>query len=250
MPEGAVTTGPVPDAGPTSSSTTHEIRITTGGKISNWVEFALKFLKDSPDAVLVLHTLPLDLKGKGKAPPPTATDDTSGAQEQPQPPANADTGKSQTLAKKRSGMQPSTNAISKLISVAEIIKREYLKLADDALVGLYQYNELGTLEDLGLASQPQSEEDADLELARSQAIIQALDGVKNVRIQRTPYMRITLSPKEVSDLAAVTHPATAQRPEKRQLSKSAKGRLKKRLKKSADASVAPGAGAGAETAGP
>ena len=72
-------------------------------------------------------------------------------------------------------MKPSTNAIPKLISVVEIIKREYLKLPNDTLVGLYQYNELGTLEDLGLTPWPQSD---DPQLARSQAIVQALDGLK------------------------------------------------------------------------
>ncbi|VDB88697.1 unnamed protein product [Peniophora sp. CBMAI 1063] len=230
--------------GKSSSSTTHEIRITTGGKISNWVEFALKFLKNSPDAKLILHTLPHDLKGKGKAPP--ITNEASTEQEQTRSPSDANEAK--PPAKKSGGIHPSTNAIAKLITVTEIIKREYLKLPDSTLVGLYQYNELGTLEDLGLAPHPQVEEEDDVELARSRSIIQALDGVKNVRIQRTPYMRVTLSSKEIPDLAAVTHPATAQRPEKRRLSKSAKGRLKKRLKKTAEGAVAPDPGDGGETA--
>ena len=69
------------------------------------------------------------------------------------------------------------------------------------------------------------EEGEDVEMARSQAIIEALDGVKkfvrtiytavclltglnSIRIQRTPYMRVALSPREILDLAAVTHPAT------------------------------------------
>ena len=122
-------------------------------------------------------------------------------------------------------MHPSTAAIAKLISVTEIIKREYLKLPHTSLVGLYQYNELGTLEDLGLSPHPQQEDGEDVEMVRSQAIIEALDGVKkfvttiytavclltglnSIRIQRTPYMRVALSPREILDLAAVTHPAT------------------------------------------
>lgn len=104
------------------------------------------------------------------------TDEAPVAQGQPHRPTNA--GQNPAPTKKSKGVQPSTNAISKLISVSEIIKREYLKLTDDRLVGLYQYNELGTLEDLGLAPQTNSEEADDPEVARSQAIIQALDGVK------------------------------------------------------------------------
>ena len=96
----------------------------------------------------------------------------------PQPPAKAGADKRESATKKSSGMHPSTAAIAKLISVTEIIKREYLKLPHTSLVVLYQYNELGTLEDLGLSPQPQQEGGEDVEMVRSQAIIQALDGVK------------------------------------------------------------------------
>jgi hypothetical protein len=44
--------------------------------------------------------------------------------------------------------------IPKLISVVEIVKREYIKVLEQQrsirLEGLYQYNEIGNLEDLGL----------------------------------------------------------------------------------------------------
>jgi hypothetical protein len=42
----------------------------------------------------------------------------------------------------------STDTIPKLISVAEIIKREYLKSCNTRSTGLHQYNQVGCLEDL------------------------------------------------------------------------------------------------------
>ena len=51
-------------------------------------------------------------------------------------------------------MAPSTTLIPRLVSVVEIIKREYVKKLDPALAekgclaGLHQYNEVGALEDL------------------------------------------------------------------------------------------------------
>ena len=81
-------------------------------------------------------------------------------------------------AKGKERMPQSVSNVPRLISVVEIIKREYLKIADTSLVGLYQYNELSTLEDLGLRPDPRPVEEEGGEIARTQAIIQALDGVK------------------------------------------------------------------------
>jgi hypothetical protein len=76
--------------------------------------------------------------------------------------------------------------VSRLISVVEIIKREYLKILETThstrLHGLHQYNEIGTLEDLGLmvASSNQTADAKELESAReverSQNIIEAISG--------------------------------------------------------------------------
>lgn len=67
-----------------------------------------------------------------------------------------------------------TSIIPRLISVVEIIKREFLKRLHEKhskrLVGLHQYNQLGTLEDLGYGESegtPQS---------RDQQIAYALEG--------------------------------------------------------------------------
>jgi hypothetical protein len=69
--------------------------------------------------------------------------------------------------------------VPRLISVVEIIKREYMKKLElehsSSLLGLHQYNEIGTLEELGIgAPDPGLPQDADS--LRSQAIVAALEG--------------------------------------------------------------------------
>lgn len=51
-------------------------------------------------------------------------------------------------AKAKEGITPCTSTIPRLISVTEIIKREYLKRTRKSLVGLHQYTEMACLEDL------------------------------------------------------------------------------------------------------
>lgn len=77
-------------------------------------------------------------------------------------------------------LSPSTSTVSQLISVVEIIKREYLKVLETKhstrLHGLHQYNEIGTLEDLGIVVAPSTTDAKDPESARSQNIIEAVSG--------------------------------------------------------------------------
>lgn len=69
--------------------------------------------------------------------------------------------------------------IPRLISVVEIIKREYFNILHEKrsnrLNGLYQYNEIGTLEQLGVSVSRNTEE-VSPEDARSLQIIEALSG--------------------------------------------------------------------------
>jgi hypothetical protein len=78
--------------------------------------------------------------------------------------------------------------VSRLISVVEIIKREYLKTLatthSTRLHGLHQYNEIGTLEDLGVvvgssnqtADAKELESESAQEVERSRNIIKAISG--------------------------------------------------------------------------
>ena len=124
---------------------------------------------------------------------------------------------------------PSTSTVSRLISVVEIIKREYLKILKTThstkLHGLHQYNEIGTL---GLVVTSTSNQTADAielesarEVERSQNIIEAISGkhllvlssqpgpsskleslmcLFSTRRKETPFMRITLSTSELPEL--------------------------------------------------
>ena len=112
-----------------------------------WIAFALDNLLDDSDGAkpVVLHTLP--------NPNPN-----------PKAPSAPSTSSSSTLL------------IPRLISVVEIIKREYIKTLEmkhsTRLSGLHQYNEVGSLEELGLT--PDNEEGDQ----RALELIRALEGKK------------------------------------------------------------------------
>jgi hypothetical protein len=72
--------------------------------------------------------------------------------------------------------------VPRLISVAEIIKREYLNVLQEKrssrMFGLYQYNQIGTLEQLGVSVNPSAAaaDKPSPEDLRSLQIIDALRG--------------------------------------------------------------------------
>ncbi|TBU25179.1 hypothetical protein BD311DRAFT_728165 [Dichomitus squalens] len=204
-------------------STVKEIRITTHGKIKTWVAFALEHFKNHEAAPLVLHTLPAS---KGKAP---TVDDQAGVQDdapQGHPPGEKDN----VARPKTNGLHPTMSTIPRLISVVEIIKREYLKTLDPTLArqgslsGLHQYNEIGSLEEEGLLEGSGNDEQD-----RQEALLQALSGRNHLKQKRTAFMRVTLCRKEAPDL--VRRGATYQQPAVRKLTKSTRARLKKKQNK-------------------
>jgi len=132
-----------------SSKGPHRMRITSGGQVAGYVNFALTFLKvcptqpryqltrqENPDRSLVLHTLP---------------------------PNNTESSSSKPGS---SSLSSALLATPKLVSVAEKIKREYMSYINakdigkgkNKAVGIWQYNESGTLsqgeeqQELGLES--------------------------------------------------------------------------------------------------
>ncbi|KAF5363376.1 hypothetical protein D9756_000012 [Leucocoprinus leucothites] len=170
-----------------------QLRITSNGKIKSFVSFALEFFQKYDSRPLVLHTLPRDPPGQTKG-----------------------------------DLNNVTLVIPRLISVVEIIKREYIKILVDThsprLVGLHQYNQLGTLEDLGYGETVEDDEDD----TRDKQIAFALEGKNHIKLKQTPYLQITLSLEKIPELG---QSATYQPPATRKLSKSAKARAKKREKK-------------------
>ncbi|KAH9848427.1 hypothetical protein C2E23DRAFT_843922 [Lenzites betulinus] len=189
----------------------HEVRITNHGKIASWVAFALDHLQKNEDKPLVLHTLPAT-KGKPAVPADDIAEQGAGEKKG-----------------KREGLHPSMSTIPRLVSVVEIIKREYLKTLNPAqaeagsLSGLHQYNEIGDLEEAGYI------ERAEDEAGRLESLAHALEGRNHVKQKKIGFMRVTLSRREIPGLVGLG--ATYQRPALRKLNKSARARLKKKLRK-------------------
>jgi hypothetical protein len=127
--------------------------------------------QENEKKALVLHTLPAVNKTGSIMSGKTGVDAGD----------NDDTQANDTATKdKKKGLSPSTTAIPRLITVAEIIKREYL-LAMDArrmpdLVGLYQYNEIGCIEN-GVENEADEETDEGAE-DRMKMLAKALEGKK------------------------------------------------------------------------
>ncbi|KZS99931.1 uncharacterized protein LAESUDRAFT_667324 [Laetiporus sulphureus 93-53] len=214
-----------PTDGGVSSGTSHEIRITNHGKIRAWVEFALEFFQKNPDRPLTFHTLPA-AKSKGAdrqcAAQETGGDETEGQAE------------AATVAKKQQRMHTSMSTIPRLVSVVEIVKREYLKTLDPGLSeagklsGLHQYNEVGELE-VDISAETSEEQ-------RQMALAIALQGRRHLQQRKVAFMKVTLCRQQLPELVASG--ATYQQPQLRSLSKSAKARLNRRLKKGEQANEA------------
>ncbi len=107
--------------------------------------------------------------------------------------------------------------VPRLVSVVEIIKREYIKTLElshsTRLLGLHQYNQVGSLEELGMA--PVISDSIGEGEQRAENLIKALDGKKcvcsflwsthvsqssSIKHVQTPYMKITLSLVELPEL--------------------------------------------------
>jgi len=134
--------------------------------------------QDNEERALVLHTLPLAAGGKSKenGKNEVAASEGNEPREAPQLPQGTDAIKKET----RSGLSASTTTIPRLITVVEIIKREYLAAMNarrsPQIVGLFQYNEVGSLEDqVGNEKGGEGEENAG---DRMKMIAEALTGSK------------------------------------------------------------------------
>ena len=139
-----------------SSSAPHKIRITSSGSIKAYVRFALAFLEEHPARPLVLHTIP---------------------------PSDS---KPNTEKSANSTVDSGTLLAPRLISVVEIIKREYLARLSSTgkgsgkhkARGVWQYTETGLLPKEGSAAEP-LDESGGMEggkNARSEQLVRALEG--------------------------------------------------------------------------
>jgi len=172
---------PGPADAPMDTDGRHEryIRVTNHGKMRSWIAFSLNFFAvcfvfcqvpgiylygqaSDEDKRLVLHTLPSKINPE------------------------ADLSRQPPISVTQQDASTATSVTPRLVSVVEVIKREFIKnLEKDRsprLKGLHQYNEIMTLEELGIAVTPSlSNKDhailaATEEARRSQAILLALSG--------------------------------------------------------------------------
>ncbi|KAJ8472763.1 hypothetical protein ONZ45_g16541 [Pleurotus djamor] len=239
----------------------HYLRITSQAKLKCLVSFSLKYFEvctisfmkrvnpnrlrkdvDEIGKVLVLHTLPPPVAQKILR---TGTNvDEVDAHEQKTAKPNPDSDVPQTTEGSTTASIPKITEITpKLITVVEIIKREYIKLLEirksTRFIGLHQYNQIGSIDNSQLpnggSSLPVKEHNPEVvEAERSQNILKALEGKNYLKQTQTPYMVVTLSTEPLPQLAE--QGASYQPPAKRVQSKSAKARAKKREKKAATAS--------------
>ncbi|THH19884.1 hypothetical protein EUX98_g8694 [Antrodiella citrinella] len=154
---------------------THEMRITNHGT------------SEKPEEPLVLHTLP--------APPKERVADQPEGSGSHEPPSKSNV----ASGKEKERIPPSAATVPRLISVVEIIKREYLKQIaavhqdHGKLTGLYQYNQVGCLPD------PEPESEVAGEEARVSALSSVLRGKNHLRIKKSPYMKVILSRRQLDE---------------------------------------------------
>ncbi|ORY52181.1 hypothetical protein BCR35DRAFT_356050 [Leucosporidium creatinivorum] len=207
----------------------HPVRVVSAHSMTNLISFALQHLQSSEGSPLLLHTLP-----PAPAPnaPQTSTQPSSSrpaAPPAPQPtptdtPTAAATSKSSKTAKSGKGI-PTNPALSKLISIAEIVKRTYIPPAPPAdapkgakgkgkkkaTSGLHQYTYLGALEEIGLGEldTEQTEEERQEQVAL-EWITGGGSGSKRPRMRHTPFLIIVLSSSILIELEK--HPGFTYQP--------------------------------------
>lgn len=170
-------------------------------------------MEENPQRPLVLHTLP---RAKDHpVPQQNASAQPHSALQPERDTAVGEDSPAEEPVKKKPKITRTTSTIPRLVSVVEIIKREYAKEAakrratenanDSSSAGLHQYNELSTLEDLGIVEQQEDAPD-DAEQLR-----QALEGKNlcasgfiyipedtlilalSLKQKLTPHLKVTLS---------------------------------------------------------
>lgn len=158
------------------------VRISSSTKIKPCVTFSLEWFDEdvNSNTPLVFHTLPY-----GYLAPP---DRKRERKEQPDTAQNADAEPPKKKPRQEGSPKNATTDVPRLISIVEIIKREFLRnLAihhSPRLAGLHQYTEIGCLEDLpkpeGASSAPSRAAEAgasdDALDQRAKDVVEALSG--------------------------------------------------------------------------
>ncbi|KAK4051585.1 hypothetical protein OIV83_002725 [Microbotryomycetes sp. JL201] len=196
----------------------YELRVTMQAAMNKLIQQAQDQLKLAPAVPVVLHTLPLTGPSCRSSDGPLTSTQPSTSTAAPLP--IPDPSQVETPPKKASATQSAT--LAKLVSVAEIIKRQFTPIDDPADkkgkrkqgLGLYQYMYLGALEDVGFSD---GQEESD-EARQERLALQWLGGLagsnKRPRMRHTPFLVVVLTIKPSRVLAKFPG-FTSQRPARR-----------------------------------
>ncbi|ORX36866.1 hypothetical protein BD324DRAFT_627488 [Kockovaella imperatae] len=206
--------------GETVEFQSHSMRITSGGSIHSYVRFALKHLKDNPAIPLVLHTLPSNLpsspsststkKSRTKARTESSVQAAGPDQQaQAQAPVTGDAdvnvgsvSSKMSPSRATSSLHPCTLTVPRLISVVELIKRQYLLELDKSgkgkgkhrATGLWQYTQSGLLSDSADRDQAGGPNRLKSDAFKDpEALKRVLEGSTRPKMRHRPYLKITLS---------------------------------------------------------
>jgi len=211
----------------------HYMRITQGGKMKHWVEFALKLFADHPGKQLVLHTMPTSNRAPMKAKESLQangsmeSEDLAKINSQRRGTEGKEASSPSEVKTRRSALDTCSETIPKLISVVEIIKREYFKslTPGDGVTGLHQYNFLGTIDDW--EEHDTNNGDVNDDERRLKEITAALEGKKHLKVTKKPFMKVVLCTTSIPTIEATF---TYQAPQTKKPSRAARSRKRKREK--------------------
>ncbi|GAA6039187.1 hypothetical protein JCM8097_000460 [Rhodosporidiobolus ruineniae] len=210
------------------ASSHHPVRITSQASLNSLVSFALGHLREPAAPPLVLHSLPFAAPASTSKHPQTSTPAVSAAPA----PAPAPPGEAQIKNSKKA--DASVAALPKLVSVVEILKREWLRVPpspspssgslsagpaipaedEDASPrkGLHHYTLLTTLEALKLADgtpRPKASEEEEEQMRREEDELVMMGWLtggagrkKRPRRKHSPCMVVILSPTPLPSLTA------------------------------------------------
>ncbi|KZT41622.1 hypothetical protein SISSUDRAFT_1031146 [Sistotremastrum suecicum HHB10207 ss-3] len=232
-----------------SDQVPHQMRIVSGASIERYVAFALKYFEENPGRPLSLHTLPLSRTNPASVPAPDPDGEPKEAEAERDESMDEDStpsaAQSNSTPMRSKRLSPTVHDIPRLLTVVEIIKREYLaarvrdargQTAKDGppgeAKGLEQYNELKCLEDLDTApieSEPNLKPLSDAE--RTEQLMAMLDGKNHLKIKKTPFMIVTLC--TTTWMAAPTDATYQPAPPPTKVSRNARLKAKKKAKKAA-----------------
>ncbi|KAM0789758.1 hypothetical protein ACM66B_006613 [Microbotryomycetes sp. NB124-2] len=200
----------------------YELRVTMQATMNKLIQTAQDQLKAQPVVPVVLHTLPVAGPCSSSAPSNGPVTSTQPSTSTAVPPPNPDPTQPDFAQPKKKQSSTQTAALSKLVSIAEIVKRKFEPVQDaqdkkgkrKQGLGLYQYTYVGALEDVGFVDGQEESDEAKQERLALQWLKGQAGSDKRPRMRHSPFMVVVLSTKPLRGLAKLSK-FTSQRPARR-----------------------------------